>query len=162
MHFSLTCYLRCEICIYNLLDSGSSRLIGSLLLVGVGTYMALQKMFDFMRWKAVKPQQFASLLERNTYICFSHQRSSLRASRATRRRYKLLKNRTRKLYGTTNVKQQRGPRSMQRDFASKRYCISHCSSLSALVYICVCNDAESHNGMVKYMVAVNKSARFRH
>ncbi len=51
----------------NLLDSGSSRLIRSLLLVGVGTYMALQKVFDFMRWKAVKTQQFASLFKRHIY-----------------------------------------------------------------------------------------------
>ena len=77
MHFPLTCYLRCEICIYNLQDSGSSQLIGSLLLVGVGTYMALQKVFDFMRWKAVKPQQFASLLKRHTYDSSSDQRPSL-------------------------------------------------------------------------------------
>ena len=77
MHFPLTCYLRCKICIYYLLDCGSSRLIGSLLLVGVGTYMALQKVFDFVRWKAVKPQQFASLLERHTYGSSSDQRPSL-------------------------------------------------------------------------------------
>ena len=76
MHFPLTCYLRCEICIYNLLDSGSSGLICSLLLVGVGTYMALQKVFDFMRWKAVKTQQFASLFKQHTYASSSKQRPS--------------------------------------------------------------------------------------
>ncbi len=76
MHFPLTCYLRCEIFIYNLLDSGSSRLICSLLLVGVGTYMALQKVFDFMRWKAVKTQQFASLFKQHTYASSSKQRPS--------------------------------------------------------------------------------------
>ena len=62
---------------YNLLDSGSSRLICSLLLVGVGTYMALQKVFDFMRWNAVTPQQIASLLARHTYGSSSNQRPSL-------------------------------------------------------------------------------------
>ena len=74
--FPLTCYLRCEICIHNLLDSGSSPLIRSLLLVGVGTYMALQKVFDFMRWKAVKTQQFASLFKRHTYGSSHKQRQS--------------------------------------------------------------------------------------
>jgi len=39
--------------------------------------MALQKVFDFMRWKAVKTQQFASLLKQYTYGSSSNQRPSL-------------------------------------------------------------------------------------